>query len=165
MNPHAANPRPITGRFVLVCVVAFFAVVGGVNAIMVYAASTTFGGLETDSSYKTGLAFRRAQASVQAQDALHWNVSAHVARNADGIAKLELRVADPNGVAPAGLAAKARLVHPSDARKDRDFLVLPTARGSFSATVDAPAGQWDLDIDLMRDDERVFRSRSRVVLQ
>ena len=52
-------PREVTGRMVLVCLVAFFAVVAGVNAVMIRAAVSTFGGVETESAYQAGLAFAR----------------------------------------------------------------------------------------------------------
>ena len=70
--------RQVTGRMVLVCLVAFFAVVAGVNAIMIRAAVSTFGGVETESAYQAGLAFAREIAAVEAQDALHWQVRAKV---------------------------------------------------------------------------------------
>ena len=69
-------PREVTGRMVLVGLVAFFAAVAGVNAVMIWAAVSTFGGVETESSYQAGLAFARETAAVAAQDALHWQVKA-----------------------------------------------------------------------------------------
>src|SRR4051794_41770775 len=64
--------REVTGRMVLVGLVAFFAAVAGVNAVMIWAAVSTFGGVDTESSYQAGLAFARETAAVAAQDALHW---------------------------------------------------------------------------------------------
>src|SRR5262245_65523050 len=72
------GPRKVTGRMVLICLVAFFAVVTGVNAIMIAAAVSTFGGLETESAYQAGLAFARDRAAAAAQDSLHWQVKAKV---------------------------------------------------------------------------------------
>ena len=59
------HPREITGRMVFICLVAFFAVVIGVNFVLVRAAISTFGGLETESSYKAGLAFGSEIAAAQ----------------------------------------------------------------------------------------------------
>ena len=44
------HPREVTGRIVLVGLVAFFAAVAGVIGVMIWAAVSTFGGVETDSS-------------------------------------------------------------------------------------------------------------------
>ena len=46
--------RPLTGRTVLICLIAFFAVVAIVNGIMIRAAISTFGGVETGSAYQAG---------------------------------------------------------------------------------------------------------------
>lgn len=43
--------RPLTGRTVLLCFIAFFGVVFTANFFLVRAALTTFGGVETESSY------------------------------------------------------------------------------------------------------------------
>ena len=51
--------RQVTGRIVLICFVAFFAVVAGVNAVMIRAAVSTFSGIETENPYQAGLAFER----------------------------------------------------------------------------------------------------------
>ena len=53
----AKKPRELTGRHVLLWIVGFFAVIFAVNGILVRAATSTFGGLETQSSYKAGLMF------------------------------------------------------------------------------------------------------------
>ena len=44
------RPKEVTGRMVLACLLAFFAVVAGVNALMIRAAVSTFGGVETENA-------------------------------------------------------------------------------------------------------------------
>src|SRR5262249_23714165 len=61
------DARELTGRAVLVCLVTFFAVVAGVNAVMIGGAVSTFGGLETESSYQAGLVFAREEAQARSQ--------------------------------------------------------------------------------------------------
>src|ERR1700687_5694972 len=112
------RPRELGGRTVLMCFLAFFGVVGAVNAVMVRAAISTFGGLETESSYKAALAFSNEVAAAHAQDALHWQGSGRVKRAPSGEVSVELGVADRKGAAPAHLVASARLAHPTDARFD-----------------------------------------------
>ena len=58
--------------------VAFFAVVFGVNGFMAHEALSTFGGVETDSSYRAGQLFEHEVAMAKAQDAQHWQVDAKV---------------------------------------------------------------------------------------
>ena len=72
------KPREITGRMVFGMMVAFFAVVIGVNVFMAHEALSTFGGVETESAYQAGQKFERDVAMAKVQDAQHWQVDAKV---------------------------------------------------------------------------------------
>jgi nitrogen fixation protein FixH len=159
------RPRELSGRTVLICFLAFFGVVGAVNAVMVRAAISTFGGVETESSYKAGLAFANEVAAAHAQDALHWQVSGRVKRAPGGEVAVEFGVADRKGAAPVRLVASARLAHPTDARFDRRIPLDQVVPGRFTGVTNAQAGQWDLIVDVGNGEERLFRSKSRVVLR
>ena len=74
--------RELTGRHVLVGLLVFFGVVFAVNGVLVRAAISTFGGVETASSYKAGLRYEHEVAVAERQDALHWQVSGTLARDA-----------------------------------------------------------------------------------
>ena len=156
--------RPLTGRTVLICLIAFFGVISVVNGIMIRAAVTTFGGVETSSSYQAGLAFSRETAAIRAQDARHWQVKADVRRDGERTL-VEIDARDAEGRPLAGLNATARLQHPADRRSDRDVTLNEVASGRFRGAVGTLAGQWDLTIELTREGERLFRSRNRVVLR
>jgi len=108
-------PRPLTGRTVLICLIGFFAVVFIANGIMISAAISTFGGVETASSYQAGLAFAREAAAAHAQDDLHWRVTAQV-RHAPGATLVDIEARDSAGRPLAGLTATAQLAHPNDRR-------------------------------------------------
>lgn len=154
----------VTGRMVLVGLVAFFAVVVGVNAVLTYAAISTFGGVETESSYRAGLAFAREKATAQAQDALHWDVSVEAATAGDATV-VEVMARDSSGRPVPNLEAKAALAHPTDRRADLAVPLLGHGAGLFRGTTAAVAGQWDLVIELSRAGERLFRSKNRVTLR
>jgi nitrogen fixation protein FixH len=154
----------LTGRMVLVGLVAFFAVVIGVNALMTYAAISTFGGVETESSYRAGLAFANEMATVKAQDARHWNVTAKAAIDGDATI-VEVTARDASGRPVPNLAAAAQLVHPTDRRGDVTVPLLSSGAGIFRGETAAATGQWDLMIELSRDGERLFRSKNRVWLR
>jgi len=154
----------VTGRMVLAGLVAFFAVVFGVNGLMTYAAISTFGGVETESSYRAGLAFANEMASAQAQDARHWNVTAKATIEGDATF-VEVTARDAAGRPVPGLAATAQLVHPTDRRGDHLVPLAGTGSGGFRGKTVAAAGQWDLVIELSRDGERLFRSKNRVWLR
>jgi nitrogen fixation protein FixH len=157
--------KEVTGRIVLVWLVAFFAIVAAVNVVMIRAAVSTFGGLETESSYQAGLAFAREAADARAQDALRWRIDARLSTVRDGAASIVVDARDAEGRPLRGLAAAARLVHPEEQRDDHAVSLRETEPGVFRGTAAAAAGQWDLVLELARDGARVFRSKNRVLLR
>jgi nitrogen fixation protein FixH len=159
------QPREVTGRTVLFWLLGFFGFVFAVNAVMVKAATSTFGGMETSSSYKAGLLFKEEIASAQRQDALHWRVDGKVTRDAKGEAVLDVTVRDAQGSPLTGLTAVARLAHPATAKLDHTVPLNRIGAGTFHGVAPAAPGQWELIIDLERGGDRVFRSRSRVTLR
>lgn len=165
MSAQPKKPREVTGRTVLFSLIGFFGVVFAVNAVMVKAATSTFGGVETTSSYKAGLMFKEQVAAAEAQDARHWQVDGTLKRDGAGEAVLELSARDAKGAPLAGLKAFARLAHPADARLDHEIPLDRIGAGHFRGMTMAARGQWELLVDLYRGDDRVFRSRSRVTLQ
>jgi nitrogen fixation protein FixH len=154
----------LTGPKVLLWLVLFFGVVFAVNGVLVQAAISTFGGVETSSSYQAGLQFEQDVETAQHQDALHWQVSGKLTRNRAGLAVLDVNARDVKGMPLAGLSAQARLVHPANERLDHVIPVQASGAGAFHGSAQAQAGQWDLIIELYRGDARLFRSQSRVTL-
>jgi len=167
MQPKAKKKQPgeLTGGKVLLWLVAFFGIVFIVNGVMVRAAISTFGGVETLSSYQAGLQFEQEVGLVERQDALHWQVSGTLKRDSVGVAVLDLTARDAQGAPLAGLTADARLAHPADDRLDHVMAIQSVAAGVFHGVAAAQPGQWELIVDLYRGDQRVFRSRSRVSLR
>ena len=159
-----ACPRQLTGRTVLICMIAFFAVISLVNAIMIRAAVTTFSGVETGSAYQAGQDFKYEAQAARAQEERHWQVKANV-RGAGGRTLIEIDARDAAGQPLAGLEAVALLHHPTDRRADLTVALSEDTSGHFRGTAALLVGQWDVLIDLSRDGERVFRSRNRVVLR
>ncbi|MBS0248633.1 MAG: FixH family protein [Proteobacteria bacterium] len=156
--------RELTGFAVLMWLVAFFGVVFAVNAVMVKAATSTFGGVETTSSYQAGLKFKQTMANAEKQAELHWHVDGTLSRDKAGEAVLDVSVRDAKGGPVSGLTAQARLEHPADARRDHDVPLSNIGAGQFHGVAAADAGRWELVIDFLRDGKRVFLSRSRVML-
>jgi nitrogen fixation protein FixH len=164
-EPKKKRVREVTGGKVLLWLVAFFGVVFAVNGVLVQAAISTFGGVETQSSYKAGLMFGQEVAKAERQDAHHWQIDGKLVRDRAGEAVLDITARDEKGVPLTGLKAVARLAHPADERLDHVFELARTGAGAFHGQVQAQPGQWELLVDLYRGDDRVFRSRSRVTLQ
>jgi nitrogen fixation protein FixH len=160
----AALPRKVTGWTVFGCLVAFFAVVAGVNGFMIRAAVTTFGGVETESSYKAGLAFSRELKAAQAQEDRHWDVRAHVTPGSE-TQWVEVTARDAQGRPLTGLTAVVHFNHPTNRRADVAMTTREVTPGRFAASAAPAAGQWDLVIELLRGEDRVFLSKNRIIVK
>jgi|GEM_PF-3528228 len=164
----SANTRPrgeVTGKTVLICFVAFFGIIAAVNAVMIRAAVTTFAGTQTDSAYRAGLAYNSEAIAAATQATLHWTVEGRFVRDTTGNAVLMVDVKDAAQSPVFGIGIDARLAHPLNARLDRTVILTRIADGTFRGVTDAPAGQWTLTVDVMRDQNRLYRSETRVVLK
>ena len=145
--------------------VSFFAVVIGVNVVMMRLAIATLPGTEVDSAYSAGLAYQKEIQAAQQQIDRNWKVDAHVERQPDGTARLNLVARAPDGKPLAGLAVFGRLERPTDRRADQAFDISESGGGSYRGIArGVAAGQWDLVIEADRDGQRLFLSRNRVVL-
>jgi nitrogen fixation protein FixH len=160
-----AAPRRLTGLHVLLMFAGFFGVVFAMNAYLVSVALGTFSGLEVPSSYRAGREFAAELAAQRAQAARGWRVAASADRSADGRAELRVDLAGPDGSALAGLDLTAVLERPTDRRRDVAFAVRELRPGAYRGeAADAPAGLWTLVVEARRDGQRLYRSRSRIVL-
>ncbi|MFS8037319.1 FixH family protein [Xanthobacter sp. AM11] len=157
-------PRVLTGRTVLFMLLGFFGVVIGVNVIMARYAVSTFAGVETESSYKAGLAFKAEHAAAEQQAARHWGVSVDLKTTEGDIRTVAVRVVDAAGKPLSDLVPDGRLAHPTDARRDVVLELAPLGDGRYRASAPAGPGQWDLVIDFSQGAQRMFRSRNRVQL-
>ncbi len=162
----SSSARPITGRFVFIAVVAFFAVVIGANLVMVRLAIATLPGTEVDSAYSASLAYQKEIQAAHQQDKRDWKVDAHIERNADGSAWLNVDAKAQDGLPLAGLSVLGRLERPTDRRADQAFQMTETGGGHYRGTAHGvAAGQWDVVIEADREGKRLFLSRNRVVLE
>jgi nitrogen fixation protein FixH len=161
-----APPRPLTGRRVLIYLVAFFGVVFAANAALVKFTIDTLPGVEVDSAYRASLAFNAETAAAQAQAQRGWRVVAHVERDNGGDARLRIDARDAAGVPLGGVGFTARLARPTDERGDRLFALVERETGIYAGNAAGVGpGQWDLVVEAARGSERVFLSRNRLVLQ
>ncbi|POR55529.1 FixH family protein [Bosea psychrotolerans] len=157
-------PFELSGRMVLFAMVAFFAVVAGVNAIMMTAAIRTMPGVDVKSAYETSQRFNGEIARMHAQAERGWQAQARVERKGDG-ATVTLNLRDHSGVAVVGLGVEAKLQHPASRQEDREANLVEIAPGLYTAQIPTlHRGAWTLAVEAKRDTETLFISRSRIQL-
>lgn len=166
MSVAAAKTRPITGRFVLICLVVFFGVTIGVNVVMMRYAIETLPGVEVDSPYEASLAYGGEIEAAHAQAQRGWKVNAHVSRDGAGDGDVRIEARDRHGNPIVGLTFTATLERPADRRADRPIELTSDGAAVYRGKVAALApGLWDLVIEGDSGGKRMFRSKNRVVLQ
>ncbi len=161
----ASSAGTVTGRTVLVSLIAFFGVVIGVNVVMATLAISTMPGTEVENPYIAGIKYNAEISAAREQAERGWRMSSHVDRDADGRAVVAVEARDRNGAPLTGLALTVRLARPTDKRADRVFVLTERAGGSYRGeAVDVVAGVWDVEFEADRGGERMFRSKNRVTL-
>jgi nitrogen fixation protein FixH len=161
-----AAARPLTGRMVLLSLLGFFAVVIGVNGVMMALAIGTMPGLESEKPYQAGISYNAEIETARVQAARHWTMAPHVGREASGRAAVKVEARDADGAPVGGLAVTVRLMRPTDQRADRVLSLNERENGTYLGNVaDVARGVWDVEIEAGRGPERLFRSRNRITLR
>ncbi len=160
---HFAPAKELTGRHVLAMLVAFFGFVMLVNFFLVKAAISTFGGVDTKSSYEAGRLFEGEVAKAAAQNARDWQVNAHLSPSGDEQV-LTVDLHDARGAPVTGVDVKAKLAHPIDERNDVTVALNQIDAGTFRGQAKVAAGVWQIELLVVRGDEQLFRSKNRVIV-
>lgn len=156
--------RPLTGRMVLLMLVAFFGVMFLINFYMASEAVNTFSGQEGGDPYDTGLAYNKEIAAAKAQAALGWKVN--ITRVQDGAAQqFTTSVKDKAGKPISGLKAKMHFFFPATRKFDQEIVATPVAAGVYTGSVDLRRGRWMVQTDLIENGKRKFRSRNHFTVE
>jgi nitrogen fixation protein FixH len=163
---HAENTgtgRPLNGRTVLLVLLGFFGVTLAVNGFMMSRAMNTFRGLEVKNPYEAGLAYDEEIAAAREQDRLHWAVDIALPQSTNGN-MLTVTPRDADKKPLSGLKVSIRFTHPADSKLDRTFDLPEIGPGIYSGPAAIPAGHWDANLSIERDNQRLFRSKSRITV-
>ena len=156
-STRATQAAPLTGGKVLAMIVAFFAVVFGVNFLMAYDAMSTFRGDAAAHAYEAGLKYNSEIAAAAAQNERGWKVELAMT---DGFTAT---FHDADGRAVEGLTVSGVFGAPADVKRDRAFVLVETSPGVYAGAA-APAGVWNLQFSAKRDNQTIFQSASRLIL-
>jgi nitrogen fixation protein FixH len=166
-TPGAATlKRPVTARTVLLSLLGFFGVVIAVNAVMITLTVSTMPGLETEQPYQTGIGYNAEIEAARAQAARRWTVLGLIDRDAAGQTAVEIRMRDATQAPIGGLAVAVRLMRQTDGRADHAISLGEREKGIYvGAAAGVTPGVWDVEIEANRGEERLFRSKNRIMLK
>jgi nitrogen fixation protein FixH len=164
-SPQQTGSGGLTGWHVLFALVGFFAAIFVVNAIFIYKAESTFGGLDTDDAYRKGLNYNERIVAARAQEKLGWRDSLEYV--ADG-KRMRLSLSDTAGDAVSGVTVTAVVKHPATTRFDRELVLQQTGPGTYEVAVpELESGWWTVEIKaekdtLQTDNAAHYESRRRL---
>jgi len=160
-----AREFQVSGRMVLVTLVAFFAIIASVNVLMATLAIRTFGGVEAENAYRAGLEFARELGAAREQQARNMKVEIASKRLPDGKTDFRLIAENIDTVAGLPLRAIIEFRHPADRRRDHTVVMNHSGAGVFAAQSEIEPGQWNVRISVDRGGARIFRSVNRMTIQ
>jgi len=155
--------RVITGRAVLIGVLAFFAVVIAANGALVFFAFDTWPGLAADHAYDAGLEYNRVLETARRQRAQGWTSTLAVdGRDGDVV----VRIAAAGGAPVTGLRARVTFRRPLGDERVRAIALAERAPGAYAAQAALPlAGRWYGVVEAARDGQPVFRMDHEIMVR
>lgn len=135
----------LTGRGVLVWLVAFFGIVIAVNSYFIAVSSRTFSGEDEQKPYLQGENFNRMLARHAEQAALGWKAAIGASRLANGEVRIYIEMQDRAGrpVAKAGLVGELR--HPTNENRDRSLQLTELRPGFYQGQLaGVSTGYWEV---------------------
>ncbi len=152
----------LTGRHILIILVAFFGIILAVNIDLVIKAETTFSGEDEHNPYLQGLDFNDTLARRAEQARLGWQAGIIATRGAGNAITVQVDVQQKDGTPPPGLTLEGLLRHPSDAERDQALTFQSSGNGRFLATLpNVPNGVWNIEVhstsqDPFEADKRIW---------
>ncbi|MDR3473157.1 MAG: FixH family protein [Devosia sp.] len=157
---NGASPgRQFTGWHFLILIVAFFAVIIGVNVYMAVEAERTWTGVVVDDSYASGQDFNERVKLVREQDALGWHERLTYAA---GTLTLQVLGRDDRPLPFAGVSVA--LSRPLGDSEDRTVVLTRAADGSFTAAVGLRQGTWNAVVTATDTPHGIFERHEQLVL-
>ena len=141
----ATQPKPITGKHVLIGIISFFGVVMSVNFLFVYFAIDSWTGLTAHDSYRKGLEYNQTLADADRQAALGWKTIVPYEEE-----RLYIEVKEHAGVPLLASNVSVLVRRPTHENLDIS-LVMSLDGNRYSAPLRLPkAGQWDIEVTVQR---------------
>lgn len=167
MSASSGKTFEITGKHVLIGMLAFFGLIIAVNIVMMRLALSTHTGIVAENTYRKGVKYNEEIAASERMALLGWRNQMTLAPTGD---KLSIDIRDKDGNAVRGLAIKATLGRPASEKYDLSLTLSETAAGTYEATLPVrEAGTYVASIeasDPAREQDGVlYRAKERLWLK
>lgn len=136
-------------RWIPWMIVAFMGVVVAANGVMVYFATTSFTGLQTEDHYIRGLEYNRVLEAERAEQALGWTVTVEYSSTGVRRGLVVAHAQDGAGAPLDGAVVTARLVRPTQAGHDMVVALAGQGNGVYATEIELPlSGLWDIQTQI-----------------
>ncbi len=157
MTPPTEPRFRISGRHVLLAIIAFFGVIIAVNAYFLVAAYRTFPGQVSETPYEDGVGFNRTVAQRRAQAELGWSATATT--TAQGV---EVDLRDRAGQPLQGLKVEGVLRRPATQAGQISLKFTEASAGRYVAKAGPGSGAWDLHFVAKGSRAELFEGERRL---
>ena len=158
MNLKTKKTKELTGKHVLLMLLAFFGVTLSVNIIFTVAAVKSFSGEDVPRSYRQGLEYNDVIAARETQTDLGWQVCANTAAD-----RILVRFSDADGLPISGLQIDGKLRHPATLSNDQELQFIEISNGVYEARIMGLRGRWDLSAIAIKESDK-FRFEHEIWL-
>lgn len=158
------SKKKLTGRHVLLMLLAFFGIIISVNSYFMTMAVKSFRGEDVKGSYRQGLEYNQAIDARAAQGELGWSVRANLVETLDGSPMLVMQIDDEDGRALTELVLTGTLNHRIDTALDQDVEFVDTGAGRWTANLKNVAGEYTLKAMAVKNDD-AFKFQHAVTLK
>ncbi len=166
LHSRDGSEKRLTGRHVLVVLLAFFGCILLVNGVFVFAALDSWTGLTTDHAYQEGLDYNSRLDAGAAQRALRWQVEIGAAPLDGHRWQLSARFRDFAGRPQQELAVAVELRRPTQEGLDQALQLSHSGAGLYTEQfTPAALGNWDAVVTARRRGETVYRREQRLWLK
>jgi len=145
-NPTMNNGRP-RGWWYPWIFVAFFGVVIAVNGVMVYVATSTYTGLQTEEHFIKGIRYNQDLAGARAQSERAWKVDFGFEGTDPGKGIAAITLHDKHGNLLKDAKVTVTFIRPTSQGSDRTMVLPYLGEGRYAQPVDLPLpGVWDMRV-------------------
>lgn len=165
MRTDTQKPREFTGKHMLISILAFFAVVIGVNLTMAMLARRSWTGLVVENTYVASQQFNDKAKEGRAQAALGWRGSLTIAAG-----EVRYNLVDAQGKPVPLHSVRVLFRHPAYETEDQAVTLAASSGGAPSTTAEFTArhtpkdGVWIVEIDAEAGLAEPYRDVRRVIV-
>jgi len=136
--------RALTGRDVLLSLIAIFGLIFAVNTAFIVISVRTYRGEDEQKPYLQGVEYNHTLAERAKQSDLGWKASIGASRLANGKARIAVSLIQSDGKPMTHAVLVGELRHPADEHRDVPLTLHETGAGEYQADIDVARGAWDV---------------------